>query len=133
MTYFVCNFLDGTQAFDIVPATHNDLKYDNGNLRGITIENNSQPETPVLSKLIRPSGRLSNLNQNYTSEYQGQKLPGVGNLRDPLLEQRIRRERAATKIQATYRGYNVRKSLQWMNQNQQHLNSESNKRVCSSN
>jgi hypothetical protein len=46
-----------------------------------------------------------------------------------MLERRIRRDRAAAKIQAAYRGYTVRKSLQWNNEKQKHLKSEFNKRV----
>ena len=125
--------LDGSQQFDIIPASDRQLQYADGNLRPILItnENKNDRESVVPSKLLRPSGRLSHLNQNYTSEYQDQQLPGVGNLRDPLLERRIKHNRAATKIQAVYRGYTVRKSLHWLNQNQDQLNSEVNKRVYS--
>ena len=93
------------------------------------IKNNSKPEPIVPSKALRPSGRLIKLNQNRSSEYQGQDLPGVGNLRDPLLEQRIKRDRAAAKIQAAYRGYTVRKSIHWVNDRKQRLNDQFNKRV----
>ncbi|CAF0725174.1 unnamed protein product [Adineta steineri] len=124
---------DGTQAFDIIPASFQQLQHNDGNLRTqtpIIITNNEKidPEPIIASKILRPSGRLSHLNQNQTSEYQNQKLPGVGNLRDPILEQRIKRDRAAAKIQATYRGYTVRKSLSWINEKQNRLNSEANKR-----
>ena len=111
---------DGTQPFDIVAPSLRELQNDNGNLRiqsPIYItkdETDREPKVP--SKLLRPSGRLSHLNQNRTSEYQGHPLPGVGNLRDPKLEQLVRRDRAAGKIQAAYRGYTVRKSLYWMDQ-----------------
>ena len=70
-------------------------------------------------KILRPSGRLSRLNQNQTSEYQGKDLPGIGNLRDPMLEQLIHRDLAASKIQAVYRGYTVRKSLNWIRDREQ--------------
>lgn len=94
------------------------------------ITNNSKPVEPIVpSKVLRPSGRLIKLNQNRTSEYQGQNLPGVGNLRDPLLEQRIKRDRAAAKIQAAYRGYTVRKSIHWLNDRKQRANNQSNRRV----
>ncbi|CAF1433270.1 unnamed protein product, partial [Adineta steineri] len=124
---------DGTQAFDIIPASFQQLQHNDGNLRTqtpIIITNNEKidSEPIIASKILRPSGRLSHLNQNQTSEYQNQKLPGVGNLRDPILEQRIKRDRAAAKIQATYRGYTVRKSLSWINEKQNRLNSEANKR-----
>lgn len=109
---------DGTQPFDIVAPSYQQLQHDNGNLRiqspiHITKDEvHREPKVP--SKLLRPSGRLSHLNQNRSSEYQGHPLPGVGNLRDPKLEQLVRRDRAAGKIQAAYRGYTVRKSLYWM-------------------
>ncbi|CAF1165406.1 unnamed protein product [Rotaria sordida] len=123
---------DGTQQFDIIPSSQKQHKYDDGNLRfqtPVRIDNNNTDSKPIIpSKIIRPSGRLSHLNQNHTSEYQGQQLPGVGNLRDPLLERRIKRDRAATKIQAAYRGHTVRKSLHWINGKQQQLHSEFNKR-----
>ena len=94
------------------------------------ITNNSKPAEPIVpSKVLRPSGRLIKLNQNRSSEYQGQDLPGVGNLRDPLLEQRIKRDRAAAKIQAAYRGYTVRKSTHWLNDRKQRLNDQANRRV----
>lgn len=94
------------------------------------ITNNSKPVEPIIpSKVLRPSGRLIKLNQNRPSEYQGHDLPGVGNLRDPLLEQRIKRDRAAAKIQAAYRGYTVRKSTHWLNDRKQRLNDQSNRRV----
>jgi hypothetical protein len=95
-------------------------------------DNNLDHEPPIPSKILRPSGRLSHLNQNLPSEYQDHQLPGVGNLRDPLLERRIKRDHAATKIQAAYRSYTVRKSLHWSNEKQHRLNSDFNKRVCSS-
>lgn len=93
------------------------------------IKNNTKPEPIVPSKVLRPSGRLIKLNKNRANEYQGQDLPGVGNLRDPVLEQRIKRDRAAAKIQAAYRGYSVRKSIHWLNDRKQRLNDQSNKRV----
>ncbi|CAF5203020.1 unnamed protein product, partial [Rotaria magnacalcarata] len=128
----VLNQQYGNQPFDIIPPSHQQLQNDDGNLRFqspvLITNNNIDHERIIPSKVLRPSGRLSNLNQNHTSEYQGQKLPGVGNLRDPILEKRIKRDRAATKIQATYRGYTVRKSLNWINENQNQLTSEFNKR-----
>ncbi|UJR14698.1 hypothetical protein I4U23_001691 [Adineta vaga] len=124
---------DGTQPFDIIPPNREQLQRDTGNLRiqpPIIIKNNEEVDhEPIISsKLLRPSGRLSHLNQNHVNEYENQQLPGVGDLRDPLLERRIKRDRAATRIQSTYRGYTVRKALQWSNQKQQRLNSESNRR-----
>lgn len=127
--------LDGTQPFDLIPASRPNPQHDDGNLRSpipLVITNNKnkpEPEPKVPSKLLRPSGRLSHLNQNHASEYHGQQLPGVGNLRDPSLERRVKRDRAATKIQATYRGYTVRKSMNWINEKEQQLNSQYNKRV----
>jgi hypothetical protein len=41
----------------------------------------------------------------------------------------VKRDRAAAKIQAVYRGYTVRKSMHWINDKQQRLNNEFNKRV----
>lgn len=129
-------FLDGTQQFDIVPTSRQQLQHDDGNLRiqpPILIQQgnakNTEPKKNP-SVRLRQSGRFSLLNQNHTSEYQGQKLPGVGNLRDPSLERRVKRDHAATKIQAVYRGYTVRKSLQWINDKQNQLDSQFNKRVC---
>ncbi len=130
-------FLDGTQPFDLIPASQQNPQHDDGNLRSqipivITNEKKTDPKPIIPSKILRPSGRLSHLNQNRTSEYQGQQLPGVGNLRDPELERRVKRDRAAAKIQAVYRGYTVRKSIHWFNEKQQRLDSEYNKRVYSS-
>ena len=107
--------LDGAQPFDLIPPSSR--KYDDGNLRHpplVHLQNDRKEK--LLSKFLRSSGRLSHLNQNHASEYQGQSLPGVGDLRDPALEQRIRRDRAAARIQSVYRGYTVRKSLQWIHE-----------------
>ncbi|CAF0746161.1 unnamed protein product [Adineta ricciae] len=127
---------DGTQPFDIIPPSREQLQHDTGNLRiqpPIIIkkredEDEEKHEPTISAKLLRPSGRLSHLNQNNINEYGNQRLPGVGDLRDPILEQRVKRDYAATKIQSTYRGYQVRKALQWSNQKQQRLNSEFNRR-----
>ncbi len=132
----IMSFSDGTQPFDLIPPSQQTLQHDDGNLRlqtpvVLTNEHKTEPAAMIPSKILRPSGRLSHLNQNRTSEYQGTQLPGVGNLRDPLLERRIKRDRAATKIQAVYRGHTVRKSIHWLNEKQQRLKSEFNKRVCS--
>ena len=124
--------LDGTQPFDLIPSSSR--KYDDGNLRHpplVHLRNDRQ--APVPSKFLRSSGRLSHLNQNHASEYQGQALPGVGDLRDPALEQRIRRDRAAARIQSVFRGYTVRKSLQWIDEEKRPTppQSKRHKRVCS--
>jgi hypothetical protein len=137
MMSFCHLFLDGTQPFDILPASHQQLQHNDGNLRSqppvlITNNNKTESEPIIPPKILRPSGRLIQLNKNRSSEYQDQQLPGVGNLRDPLLERRVKRDHAATKIQAAYRGYTVRKSLDWSNQKQPQLRSEFNKRVYSS-
>jgi len=126
--------LDGTQPFDLIPSSQSNLKLDDGNLRSpipfvIKNEHRREPEVKTPSKLLRPSGRLTNLNRNQASEYENEQLPGVGNLRDPMLEQRVKRDRAATKIQSAYRGYTVRKSLQWIHDEPQRQTHDFNKRV----
>ncbi|CAF1073679.1 unnamed protein product [Didymodactylos carnosus] len=130
---------DGTQKFDITTPEFdvNTINLDQeGNLRHgdsrfistgepiYLVNQNNSDQQHHSSASLRPSGRLSRLNQNWTSEFSG-NLPGVGDLKDPLLAKRIQRERAAGKIQAAYRGYSVRKSLQWSIKNDNYKNRQS--------
>jgi hypothetical protein len=105
--------IDGTESFDIIPPSYQHLQHDDGNIRY---------QTSIYGTNSRLSGRPNRLN-----EYQTQHLSNTDNHNDLLSEHRIYRDRAAAKIQAAYRGYSVRKSLPWLNEN--HLHSEHNKRV----
>lgn len=112
-------FLDGTQRFDIVPPTKTQLRDEVGNLRTQSpIKFVKEPvEVKQKSKdiILRPSGRLSLLNRKPIDEYEDVDLPGIGNLRNPDLRELVKRDYAATKIQAVFRGYRVRKAVDWIN------------------
>jgi hypothetical protein len=127
-------FSDGTQQFDCVAVPYEQLKNQASNVRmksHIHIVNDDKPKEAVTpSKLLRPSGRLSHLNRNHTSEYQDELLPGVGNLHDPRLEQEIGNDRAASTIQSAYRGYTVRKSLHPNEPQVKSIREKPNERVC---
>ena len=109
---------DGTQRFDVVSPSHEKLQNDTGNLRipsPIRLIKPAKVEEKTLpSKFVRPSGRLTQINRNLQNELNRRDLPGIGNLRDPSLEQLVRQDRAAARIQAVYRGYAVRKSMHWI-------------------
>ncbi|CAF4320291.1 unnamed protein product, partial [Rotaria magnacalcarata] len=113
----------GTQSFESIPSSYQNLQHDDGNLRFQTSQyeiNNSETLKP--STLTRLSERL-NLN-----DYQTQSLSNVHEHRDILLERHVYHDRAAAKIQAAYRGYTVRKSLPWLYDKQKYINDEFNQR-----
>ncbi|CAF0724995.1 unnamed protein product [Didymodactylos carnosus] len=86
-------------------------------------QNNSEQQYRS-SEFLRSTERLSRQNRNWTSEFNI-NVPDMGDLKDPLLIKRIQREQAAGKIQAAYRGYTVRKSLQWSIENDNYDNRQS--------
>ncbi|CAF3754296.1 unnamed protein product [Rotaria socialis] len=114
---------NGTQSFEAIPSSYQNLQHDDGNLRFQTSQyeiNNSETLKPCT--LTRLSERL-NLN-----DYRAQSLPNVHEHHDILLERHVYHDRAAAKIQAAYRGYTVRKSLPWLNDKQKYINDEFNQR-----
>ena len=73
---------------------------------------NKSPKAYSRPEVMRPSHRH---HPPHLAQPPSTDLPGVRSIHDHALEaERARREEAAAlKIQAAYRGYQVRKSLQW--------------------